>query len=130
MAADAARRAAAAALPWWYYAAGGVVAMALVAVLTRTLTRRRRRGARLQALARLARELTAAGVDVAAVAQAFASFLAACNLGAVSPPDLPAALRDRVHSLREALGAARYGGVAPAAGDVLAVARDLVRALV
>lgn len=130
VAADAARRAAAAALPWWYYAAGGVVAMALVAVLTRTLTRRRRRGARLQALARLARELTAAGVDVAAVAQAFASFLAACNLGAVSPPDLPAALRDRVHSLREALGAARYGGVAPAAGDVLAVARDLVRALV
>lgn len=127
--ADAARRAAAAALPWWYYAIGGAVAVALVALVARHLARRRRGVARLQAVARLDQELTAAGADAAAAARAFEAFLGTGDFESALP-HLPAALRDRVQQQREAFAAARYGGVLPATGDVLAVARDLVRALV
>lgn len=133
--AEAARVAAATAWPWWYYGAAATGVAVFVAIAARSAARRRRRTELLLAVERLA-SAAAAAADVEASGRAFGAFLAACGLG--EPPQwehpaaraVPTALRDRLRNLAEALAAARYGGVSPTSGELVAVARDLVRVLV
>jgi hypothetical protein len=134
--ADAAALEQARAWPWPYYAALLTGVLLLLAGIRRQARRRRRRAAHERALADLAAQLPL-GPDAAC-----AAFEACCAAWAGSarttaPDDfshlaaagVPEPLVGRARAIHAVLAAARYGGLPPAADEVMAVARQIVQAL-
>ena len=143
VAADRARLAAAARWPWWVWACCAAAALAVARMLFVDVQRRRRRAGGRAALRRL--RDSAAGAEPASVLAAFEALvleLAPAEPDAASEPfalarvevglrgaGVPSELLQQLTVLHGELDQARYGGPAPAAERVVALAERLADGL-